>query len=243
MTYIFAHRGSSGTHPENTMSAFQEAARVKADGIELDVRLSKDGEVVIIHDETVDRTTDGKGYVKDLTVKELKSLNAGAKFKGGIYQAEIPLLKEFLEWFKTTNLVCNIEFKTRSIKNYDLVRKTIAIVKDMHVDDRIIFSSFNHFSIVYAYRVAQNIETAPLYSESIFNPWIYAKAIRAKAIHPNFRSCPNELIVKTQKHGIKVRPYTVNDKKEWLRLFNCRVDAIITDYPEKARDFREQLFT
>lgn len=241
MTHIFAHRGSAGTHPENTMLAFKEAARVKADGIELDVRLTKDGEVVIFHDDKVDRTTDGTGFVKDLTTKELKTLNAGAKFKDGKFRAEIPLLKEFLEWFKTTELVCNIEFKTRSLKNFELVRKTIAFIRDMKLEERIIFSSFNHFAIVYAYRVAPEIETAPLYSEGLFNPWIYAKAIRAKAIHPNFRFCPKELILKTQEHGIKVRPYTVNEKNEWLRLFKCKVDALITDFPEKARTFRDEL--
>ena len=142
MTHIFAHRGSAGTHPENTMLAFKEAARVKADGIELDVRLTKDGEVVIFHDDKVDRTTDGTGFVKDLTTKELKTLNAGAKFKDGKFRAEIPLLKEFLEWFKTTELVCNIEFKTRSLKNFELVRKTIAFIRDMKLEERIILLIF-----------------------------------------------------------------------------------------------------
>jgi len=92
MSLIFAHRGASGTHPENTMLSFYEAERVKADGIELDVQLTKDGEVVIIHDETVDRTTDGKGKVKDFTLSEIKKLNAAHQFQKGRLKAEIPTL-------------------------------------------------------------------------------------------------------------------------------------------------------
>lgn len=129
MTYIFGHRGSAGTHPENTMISFQEAERAGADGIELDVQLTKDGEVIIIHDEKVDRTTDGKGYINNLLLKDIKKLNAGAKFQNGQFKAEIPTLNEFFEWFKGTNLFVNIEFKTKSFSNYELEEKTVAMVK------------------------------------------------------------------------------------------------------------------
>lgn len=111
MTLIFAHRGSAGTHPENTMSAFKEAARVGADGIETDVQLSKDGEVVIIHDEKLDRTTNASGYVKDRTLMELKTLNASATHKGKLSKEKIPTLEELFIWLYDNQLFCNIELK------------------------------------------------------------------------------------------------------------------------------------
>jgi len=238
MTYIFGHRGSAGTHPENTMISFQEAERAGADGIELDVQLTKDGEVIIIHDEKVDRTTDGKGYINNLLLKDIKKLNAGAKFQNGQFKAEIPTLNEFFEWFKGTNLFVNIEFKTKSIFNYELEEKTVAMVKKNKLEERVIFSSFNHYSLVYCYRLAPEIETAPLYAEGLFMPWIYAQSIRAKGIHPNYRVIPDELITLSQNHGIKVRPYTVNQDEDIKRFLNCNTHAIITDFPKKAKELK-----
>lgn len=239
MTFIFGHRGSAGTRPENTMISFIEAKQAGADGIELDVQLTKDGEVVIIHDEKVDRTTDGKGYVKNLTLKEIKKLNAGAKFQGGKYKAKIPTLMEFLHWFKDTDLVVNIEFKTKSITNHELEEETIALVKQYQLEDRVIFSSFNHYSLVYSYRLAPEIETAPLFSAGLFMPWIYAESICAKGIQPNYRVTPDELVISSQNYGIKVRPFTVNDEKELERFYKCNTHAIITDYPKKACDLKK----
>ena len=199
MTYIFGHRGSAGTHPENTMISFQEAERAGADGIELDVQLTKDGEVIIIHDEKVDRTTDGKGFIRNMFLKE---------------------------------------FKTKSMFNYELEEKTVAMVKKNKLEERVIFSSFNHYSLVYCYRLAPEIETAPLYAEGLFMPWIYAQSIRAKGIHPNYRVIPDELITLSQNHGIKVRPYTVNQDEDIKRFLNCNTHAIITDFPKKAKELK-----
>lgn len=100
---IFAHRGVKGTHPENTMIAFQEAERIGAHGIELDVHLSKDGELVVIHDETVDRTTNGIGLVSEKTVEELQALDAGSHKDASFHEAKIPTLREVFIWLSTTN--------------------------------------------------------------------------------------------------------------------------------------------
>lgn len=241
LTLIFGHRGASGTHPENTMPAFFEAARVHADGIELDVQLTKDGEVVIIHDEKVDRTTDGKGYVKNFTLAELKKLNAGSRFQDGKYFAEIPSLEEFLHWFKDTNLVCNIEIKSYDATYFHLEKRTLEMVKSYQLEDRIIFSSFNHYSIVYLHQMAPEIETAPLFMEGIYMPWVYAKSIKAKAIHPYYKAAPDKLVVESQKNGIAVRPFTVNHPKELERFFRVKTAAVITDYPKDARALREEM--
>lgn len=234
MTKIFGHRGSAGTHPENTMVSFIETERVGADGIELDVQLTKDGEVVIIHDDKVDRTTNGKGYIKDLTLAEIKKLDAGCNFKNGQFKAEIPTLDEFLKWLKDTDLLCNIEYKTITVTNHELEEKTVGLVKKYGLEDRIIFSSFNHYSIVYSYRMAPEIEIAPLYSEGIYMPWVYAQSIHAKGLHPHYKVAPQELVRLSQENGIAVRPYTVNKEKDLLRFFEANTSAVITDFPEKA---------
>src|SRR5690554_3040227 len=115
-TLIYAHRGSSGTYPENTMEAFEAALQEGADGIELDIQLTKDGVPVIIHDETVDRTTDGKGWVKDFTFEELQRLDAGSSFHTDYKGATIPSFEEFLQWFSKTDLLLNVELKSGVVR-------------------------------------------------------------------------------------------------------------------------------
>ena len=148
MTMIFAHRGFSGYYPENTMLAFQKVVEeTVADGIEMDVQLTKDGEVVIMHDETLDRTTNGTGNLRDYTLAELKMLSVGVNVKGILPRQTIPTLREYLAWMKTTNLITNIELKT-SIFEYDgIEEKLLALVREFGLEDRIIYSSFNHYTV------------------------------------------------------------------------------------------------
>lgn len=240
LTLIFAHRGSSGTHPENTMPAFYEAERVKADGIELDVRLTRDGEVVIIHDETIDRTTNGSGYVKDYTLAELQTFDAGSRFKNGKFSAKIPSLREFLEWFKETDrMLCNIEIKKTTLANFQLEEKTIELVKQYGMEERIILSSFNHYSIVYCHRLAPEIEIAPLFMEGLYRPWSYAKLLGAKGIHPYYRAVNEQLIRQCQERGIAVRPFTVDEETDLLMFFHVGTAAVFTNFPERARKLRD----
>src|SRR3954447_15030693 len=156
MTQIFAHRGYSASFAENTMGAFTEAEKAGADGIELDVQLTKDGEIVVIHDEKVDRTTSGNGFVKDFLYKEIRKLNANKK---GLKKEPIPSLTEVFEWMKTNTLICNIELKNGLIPYEGMEEKVIQLIRKYGLIDRVIISSFNHYSIVYAYRIAPEVET------------------------------------------------------------------------------------
>ncbi|WP_201713443.1 glycerophosphodiester phosphodiesterase [Rossellomorea arthrocnemi] len=240
MTLIFAHRGSAGTHPENTMEAFYEAERVKADGIELDVQLTKDGEIVVIHDETVNRTTNGKGFVKDYSLKEIQKLQANYKFKNKLFKKNrVPSLREVFLWLKGNNIICNIELKNSIMDYQGLEEKVIGLIREFGFEDRIIISSFNHYSIVACYRLEPAVEIAPLYSSGLFMPWIYAQSLRAKAIHPNLKAVKDEIIIESMNNGICVRPYTVNKVEQMERLLNLGCTAIVTDYPEKAWKLRE----
>ena len=237
MTQIFAHRGYSASFAENTMGAFIEAEKAGADGLELDVQLTKDGEMVVIHDEKVDRTTTGNGFVKDFLYKEIRKLNANKK---GLKKEQIPSLKEVLEWLQSNKLICNIELKNGLIPYEGMEEKVVQLIRSYGLSDRIIISSFNHYSIVYCYRIAPEIETAPLFIEGIYMPWIYSQSIRAKGIHPKHSAMSDNILVNTMDNGIAVRPYTVNKDADMHRLFNINCTAIITDDPVKALRIRKQ---
>ncbi|MBS4202959.1 glycerophosphodiester phosphodiesterase [Lederbergia citrea] len=239
MTLVIAHRGSAGTHPENTMDAFIAAKEYGADGIELDVHLTLDGEIAVIHDSTVDRTTNGTGSVKDFTLSELKELKANYHYKHFFKRASrVPTLLEVFEWMAGNNLICNIELKNNEISYEGLEEKVIALIKKFRYEKRILISSFNHYSLVYVRKLCPELETAPLYKDIIYKPWEYAKSINSSGIHPKFTAVSDTIIKATLDHGIAVRPYTVNKEREMKRLFQLNCSAIITDYPEKAVKLR-----
>ncbi|MFT8323480.1 MAG: glycerophosphodiester phosphodiesterase [Bacillus sp. (in: firmicutes)] len=241
MSLVFAHRGYSAQFPENTMMSFQEAEKAYTDGIELDIQMTKDGELVIIHDEKVDRTTNGSGYVQDFLFKDIRTLNAAYKYKGRMTNVQIPALEEFFEWMQHTNLTCNIEFKNNRLSYAGMEEKAIALVRRYGLADRIIFSSFNHYSIVHSYRLAPEIETAPLFSDGIYQPWIYADAIKASGIHPNHRLLNKHSIKTSEEFGIKVRAYTVNNEKRLQFLAENGISAVITDNPLLAKQVIDRI--
>lgn len=240
MTLIFAHRGYSASFPENTMKAFVEAEKEQADGIELDVQLTKDFEAVVIHDERVDRTTNGTGYVKDFTYKELRKLDAAYRNKTIVKKEQIPSLREVFEWLASNNMTCNVELKTGKIPYRGIEKIVLSLIREFQLEKRIIISSFNHYSIIYHYRLAPDIEIAPLFAEGLYMPWVYAKSIRAKGYHPNYRTLTDEIIKTSMENGIAVRPYTVNKDKEIQRLLKLGCTALITDEPAKALRIRKQ---
>ncbi|WP_338750005.1 glycerophosphodiester phosphodiesterase [Bacillus sp. FJAT-52991] len=234
MTLIFAHRGYSAVAPENTMLAFQAAKEAGADGIELDVQMTKDGCVVVIHDERLDRTTNGKGYVKDWSWSEMKYLQASYKYTNTQSPPTIPLLTDVFNWMRTNNLLCNIELKNNEFLYTGMEEKVLQFIRQYQYEDRVMISSFNHYSLAHFHRLAPDIKTAILYSSHLYMPWKYAAAIGASAIHPNVRTVNSSIIKTSIEAGIDIRPYTVNKEKqmEWLMKQGC--SAIFTDDPKKA---------
>lgn len=241
MTLILAHRGYAAKYPENTMLSFKEAEKAGADGLELDVQLTKDDELVVIHDEKVDRTTSGTGLVKDFSLKDLRKLDARYKFKTLPKKEPIPLLKEVLEWLAGTDLLCNIELKNSIFRYEGMEEKVINLVREYNLSDRIIISSFNHYSLVNCYMIAPEIEIAPLLSEGLYMPWIYAQSIRAKGFHPHWRAAPDEIVKASLESGVEVRPYTVNKEAELVRLFKVNCSAVITDDPALANRIKAKI--
>ncbi|KEZ50950.1 glycerophosphodiester phosphodiesterase [Metabacillus indicus] len=241
MTIIFGHRGAAGTHPENTMPSFQAAIDLGADGIELDVHLSKDGIPVVIHDETVDRTTNGTGYVKDLTYAELQQLDACYLFPEWSGKASVPSLEQVAEWIRPLNVKVNIELKNDRIHYRQIEEKVISIIEKYNLESRVILSSFNHDSLVTCYHISPHIERGALIHERLYQPWEYAKTIPAASVHPYFLSADQSMIAESQAHGVMVRPYTVNDEQMMKDLMKAGCAGFFTDYPEMAVRIRKSL--
>ncbi|HEU5140745.1 MAG TPA: glycerophosphodiester phosphodiesterase [Bacillales bacterium] len=238
MPEIIAHRGSSGTHPENTMAAFIEAERVKADGIEFDVHMTKDEELVVIHDERVDRTTDGNGWVKTFTLKELKKLNAGSTKN---HSEKIPTLKEVFGWAAANNLLLNIELKTGLIDYPKLEERLVGLIKQFGLEKRVILSSFNHYSVEKIHKIDSSIQTAILFMEGLFEPWKYARAIGASALHCHRRAAAPEMIEGAIRAKMAIRLFTVNKKADLQRFMRSGCTGVFTDWPERAIHVREAL--
>lgn len=243
-TEIFAHRGASGYAPENTLEAFALAIRQGADGIELDVQLSKDGIPVVIHDETVDRVTERTGWVKDYTLEELKELTVlGDKFPG-YTQAKIPTLKEVLKAVKPSGIQVNIELKTGIYWYPEIEKKVAKIVEETGMKERIIYSSFNHYSIQKIKEIVPDAKTAYLYSDVILNVESYAKKTNVEGLHPAiYHVKMADFLQEYLKSGLKVRVWTVNEKEDMKTLTEAGVTAVITNYPDVAVHVRKEVQT
>ncbi|MCY9059118.1 glycerophosphodiester phosphodiesterase [Bacillus inaquosorum] len=236
MTKIFAHRGASGQFPENTMLAFEKGIEAGADGIELDVQLTKDGRIVVIHDERLDRTTSLKGFVKDTAYDVIKTANAAANHNQMENDIKVPLLEDVLSWAEKKNFLINIELKNSVIRYEGMEEKVLKAVKRFNIEERIILSTFNHESLALCARLAPHIERAALTSDVLYQADRYITSIPASGYHPELNSpaTADKVLKKMRNSSIKVRPYTVNRPEDMKRLFEAGADGIFTDFPAKA---------
>lgn len=232
---IWAHRGASFYAPENTLEAFDIAVKQKADGIELDVQLSKDGELVVIHDETIDRLTNGTGYVKDYNLHELKQFNASKLFPHYGF-SEIPTLEEVYGLLKETNLTINVELKTGIIFYEGIEQKLLNLAKKMNMEDRIIYSSFNHYSLLNLKKLNKDVKIGILVSDLYVDLVDYALKLGADALHPiGYMLRLPGFIEQCKEKNMKLHVWTVDNEEEIKLLNDYGIDAIITNKPVIAR--------
>lgn len=232
-----AHRGASGYATENTMAAYDLALQMNADCIEIDLQLTRDGQLVAIHDNTLDRTTTGTGFVWDKTLAEVKQLDAGIKFNERFRGQKVPTFDEILERFKDESIGILIEIKTpeyypgieEKIKD-SLVRYNLD-----NATDRIAIQSFNHHAVKNSKSLLPNIDHGVLISAH--NPRIHERDLEwfasfADFYNPSLKILSHDLIMRAHQYGLKVKPYTVRDAALIEPLLKQGVDAIITDYPD-----------
>jgi glycerophosphoryl diester phosphodiesterase len=235
---IWAHRGARREAPENTLPAFELAVSQDADGIELDAQLSADGVVVVMHDESVDRTTDGNGPVVGHTLAQLQRLDASAGMAGFI-GVQVPTLAETLDLLAPTRLKLNIELKNSEEDYPGLEEQVLAAVATHDLADRVVLSTFNHYSLKKLQALGATSQLGMLYTDPLYKPWRYASRLGVGAIHPPARFVLSGGWVRhAHAAGLAVRPWVVNSERSLARMFRWGVDAVFTDVPAAALALR-----
>lgn len=234
---IFAHRGASASAPENTLAAFELAVQQEADAVELDAKLSRDGHVVVIHDQSVDRTTGAHGRVGDLTLAELRRLDAGSHFDIAFRGEPIPTLEEVLEAVGQQVYV-NIELTNYASVTDALPEKAAEVVRKQRLERRVIFSSFNPLAL---WRVRRVLPRAPIGllampgSSGALARSPFGYLLRYDALHPEFTDVSPALVERLHRRGCRIHTYTVNRPEDLQRVIAAGVDGFFTDDPVLAR--------
>ncbi len=237
MSYkIYGHRGSRTRLPENTMPSFKLALEEGADGLEIDIRTTKDGEIVICHDAHLERVGNANFVVSEHTWEELSKMSVhcpevfGEQYKDQFF---VPRLEELLEFLTTNDALLNIEIKQQPDREYGYIeKKTLELVEKYGLKDRIFYSSFDHYTLVKLKELDPSAKTAVLYSYPIYHAGAYAKELGCFAIHPNLPGAEqyNDQ-QKALELGLDCNVWTINDTEVAKRLVEHGATGIITDLP------------
>jgi glycerophosphoryl diester phosphodiesterase len=227
---IWGHRGAYRHMPENTLPGFTKAIELGADGVEFDVQLTRDGAVVVIHDETLDRTSTGSGLVRDRTLEELRRFNFNKRGVSEPKHMSIPTLDELLALLGPTSLAINIELKTGIVFYEGIERKTLDIVRAFGLLDRVLFSSFNHFSVQRLKALEPAAKTALLCGGGILVTGEQCAKVGACALHPDTRQMRYPgLIEDCHRRGVAVHAWTVDSEEDFAFANENGVDAVIVN--------------
>ena len=239
VTRIFGHRGSSGEAPENTLAAFRRALETGADGVELDLHGSRDGHPVVIHDPTLDRTTNGKGPVVEAPLKELRKLDAGAWFAPEFAGEVLPEFGEVLKLFRPTTATLCVELKAGERAFPGWLERALRMIQGAAIETRVILSSFHLETMAEIRLRAPALTCALLVRSESAQPWLAAERLGMQGLHPPAATCDERLMHECGARDLAVRPFTVNSEDEAARLFALGVEAIITDFPARLLAARE----
>ena len=233
---IIGHRGASAYAPENTLASFDLAVQSQADAIEFDVKLTADKQVVVIHDSSVDRTTNGSGKVSEMKLSKLQELDAGSKFGIKFAGEKVPTLEAVFELFGK-RILMNVELTNYSTPFDELVEKVVDLVIKHKVEDHVIFSSFLAKNLKQARNMSPMIPCGLLaYSGLLgFFPRQYGWKKKFQALHPYITDVDQELVQKVHDKGKRIHVWTVNGEDNIRKMLELNVDGIFTDDPGMAR--------
>ena len=233
---IWAHRGASGYAPENTLPAFKMAADMGADGVELDVQLTKDDVLVVCHDESINRTSNATGLIRNYTLEELRKFdfcNKNLSYKGTV----IPTMEEVFDLLAPTGLTINIELKTGIYFYPGIEEKIVRLTREKNWQDRVIYSSFNHYSIIKVKELDPDAKVGFLYADGPLNMPGYAAENGVNALHPAFYNLQYpDFMADCNMFDIDVNVWTVNSDADLIKCREIGVNAVITNYPQKAKE-------
>jgi glycerophosphoryl diester phosphodiesterase len=239
---IFAHRGASAHAPENTLAAFELALAQNADAIELDVKLSADNQVVVIHDPTVDRTTANPGRVKDLSLRQLQSLDAGSFFSQKYRGEKIPTLEEVFEAVGKCTFI-NVELTNYNTPRDQLVEAVCTLIKKFGLEQRVMFSSFFASNLSKARAYLPEVPRGLLAFNGLLGAWARSFGFNFgsyQALHPYLKDVTSQQVQRVHRLNRRVHVWTVNAAEDMRRLFHWGVDAIFTDDPQLAVQVRSE---
>lgn len=237
---VWAHRGASAYAPENTMPAFELAARMGADGVETDVHLTVDNELVLCHDDVLGRTCKGEGPIWEKSLPELRALDFSNGMPG-YRDVRIPLLRELLELAKEKGLFVNIEMKYSGTRWDETNERTAALVRETGMSGQVIFSSFKADPVLRLKKLLPS-KVALLYGDPLDKPWELALQKGFDALHPFYdRILEQDMPRMCRLNGILLNPWTLNDPDVLETAMRLGVDAVITNKPDLALDIRQKL--
>ncbi|NOU75886.1 glycerophosphodiester phosphodiesterase [Paenibacillus sp. LMG 31458] len=232
---IIAHRGAKGMAPENTLAAFRLGLSQGCEGIELDVHLTADEEIVVCHDMTLNRTTNGKGLIAEKSISEIKTYDAGLWFGDEFKGETVPTLDEVFD-LVPDSIMINVEIKY----SYDgrMEHKIVEFLRRRNRLNNVIVSSFDHKCVRRIKQMESEAKIGLLYQSKLIDPTAYARSfdVEVYSLHPYFQMLDAEDVLKATKSGLYVYPYTANEVNDLLHLTGLGVSGIITDFPERLKD-------
>ena len=233
---ILAHRGDLAHAPENTLPSFSQAIQKGADGVELDVKLTADGHVIVIHDTTVDRTTNGHGKVASCTLDAIRKLDAGSWFDTKFSNTKIPLLEEVFETVGKDKLI-NIELTNYNTPKDGLTQKVCELIKKHNNQKQILFSSFFSSNLKIAMQILPDVPRGLLAMPGLIGLWARSFGFmfgEYQALHPHISNANKEQTQRVHRLKRRVHVWTANTPTEINRLKEFGIDGIFTDDPETA---------
>jgi glycerophosphoryl diester phosphodiesterase len=234
-TLIFGHRGASAYAPMNTLPAFELAVVQNADGVELDVHLSKDKQLIVLHDFTVDHTTNAKGFARDMTLAELKALDAGSWKSDQYAGVQIPTLDEVFEAVGQ-KLYINVEIKSETEETDGVEQAVADCLQRNNMQERVIVSSFNPLALKRFREIMPDVPIGYLYMPD-YQPFAEVmKTLPHEARHPHHPMIDRAYMDWAKTNSYRVNTWTVNDPVRAVELRDLGVDAIITDTPDVMRE-------
>lgn len=240
MVKAIAHRGFSSRYPENTMLAFSRALELGADGAEFDVQLTKDGVPVVFHDESLSRITGDPRNIKDLTLFELRQFDLSYRFKGSCPIQRIPTLEEYFALVRDHEFLSILEFKTAIFEYDGIEEKVIELIRQFGLSDRIVLSSFNHYSLLRCKALAPELPCGILYECRIAEPQDYCRRLGMQYLHPDYRFLDDAELEKYERAGVKTSPWTVDEDDDIRFLLNQpNIFAIMSNRPDRVLALRD----
>ncbi len=233
---VQGHRGAMGYAPENTLVSFAKGFEQGADLLELDIHLSSDGELIVMHDGDVSRTTDGQGHIKNLTLAEIKKLDAGVKFDARFRGEHVPTLIEVFEWAQH-RIPLVVEIKGDPMPQRGIQEKLLALIHQYNMLDEVIAISFHHLAVKYIKELEPRLTTGILLSGQLADPVGAARAALANSVRPMWHFWNAEQIAEVHAAGMTTSAWTVNDEETMSYLIAMGIDSLGCNYPDRMRAY------